>query len=134
MRMLPLPGRGIAKWTSYGRSERKSNPFLWAGTVPRGMAHPLADYISTLAGHLSYATLVLCSYPKECHSFSFNASKITKNDLAFLFASFLDSSLKHWLCPSFPFCPLRTGHPTFPSLTFIRCKIRILMNIYLQRI
>lgn len=134
MRMLPLPGRGIAKWTSYGRSERKSNPFLWAGTVPRGMAHPLADYISTLAGHLSLPPLYSAPIQRSAIPFPYNASKITKNDLAFLFASFLDSSLKHWLCPSFPFCPLRTGHPTFPSLTFIRCKIRILMNIYLQRI
>lgn len=138
MRVFSLLGRGVVNRPLLGN--QKEDPLSpdchnpTAGRRPdQGGGAELVIFWPTLDAFV-LAALHSILILRSTISFFHSTSTIMKNDLSFSFASFQSSSLEHWLRHNFHFYPHGTGHPTFPGLTFTICKIRLLMNTYLQRI
>ena len=94
-----------------GGPGRKEQPLLRAVTVPLQEWRPAhqqrVGYISAFAKHPPSAALVLGSRPEEHGSFSSLYHKDHRKWFTiFICKLFLYSSLEHWLCLKFNFCPL----------------------------
>lgn len=95
------------KWTPSGRPERERSPFLRAVKIPlQGPGLPTSRDVTSLLNTFFLPPLRSVPILRSTIPFLHNTSESMRNDLPFSFASFQHSSLEHWLCLNFPFCPL----------------------------